>query len=128
MLNISNIDHLNMSVKNLSESEKFYKKYFNLEVQEGGIRRGKPWSIVGREGVMFLALYESNDPIKVSGINHAGVHVKNLRKVLKVLERENADFYTWNYDGPRGKSLSAYLKDPNGYEWELSEHFGGSEK
>lgn len=125
MLNITNMDHLNMSVKNLKESQTFYKKFFNLDLIEEGIQNNKPWGIVGKSGVMFLAIYETDNDIEISGINHAGVHVKNLKKVIKVLEKEKAEFYTWEFDGPRGKTLSVYLKDPNGYEWELSEYFGG---
>jgi len=125
MFNVSNMDHLNMNVKNLNESKKFYKKYFNLDVQESGVLHGTPWVIVGRSGIMFLALYETKEKIEISGVNHFGVHVKNLKKTLPVLQRDKVDFTTWDYDGPRGRSFAVYLRDPNGYEWELSEFFGG---
>jgi catechol 2,3-dioxygenase-like lactoylglutathione lyase family enzyme len=57
-------------------------------------------------------------------IAHFGFHVENFDEIMKTCESLGV---TIHYDGPVKfeKSRSIYISDPNGYDIELSEVFGG---
>ena len=58
MIKISGVDHINMNVKDLEASKKFYQSVFGFELKEAGFRNGGNWAIVGVPGRLYLALYE----------------------------------------------------------------------
>ncbi|PIW35462.1 MAG: VOC family protein, partial [Nitrosopumilales archaeon CG15_BIG_FIL_POST_REV_8_21_14_020_33_23] len=57
-------------------------------------------------------------------IAHFGFHVENFDEIMKICTSLGVKIY---YDGPVQfeKSRSIYISDPNGYDIELSEVFGG---
>lgn len=123
MLKVTGIDHINMDVKNLDESVKFYKDLFGFEViKEQPEQHSK---IIGNEKVK-LCLYEDPDlkEFEPDGFNHFGFHIENFKEVMHKCTELGVEIF---YGGPVKweKSSSVYIKDPNGYEIELAEVFGG---
>lgn len=122
-LQTSGIDHLNLQVKNLKESVDFYNNLFGFSVlKEQPEDESK---IIGNDKVK-LCLYESPDfkGYKKNGFYHFGLHIENFADVIQKCTEMNVQVL---YGGPVQweKSKSVYIKDPNGYEIELTEVFGG---
>jgi catechol 2,3-dioxygenase-like lactoylglutathione lyase family enzyme len=126
MLKVKSVDHLNLSVKNLKESVDFYQKHFGFEVFEEGLgfKSNKPYKIIGISGKMMFCLYEFGDDLNPVGLNHIGINIDNFEEAIKYINDLGLDL---QYGGiiEYDNSRSLYLKDPNGYEVELSEVFAG---
>lgn len=128
MITIKAIDHINLNVKNLEETILFYKNLFNFEVKETGVSTssGSPYAIIGQSQVGFLAIYEDENfsLTNYQALNHFGFYVHNIEDIYNKLKTKGINIL---YDGfvkwPESRSL--YIKDPNGFEIELSEFFGG---
>lgn len=127
--NTLSIDHLNMTVHDLAESEAWYKKVFGFERVEHGKRNGEPWAIL-RSGELMLCLYEqartpplnetSDDwhkgPLKIW---HFGLRVRDKVAWEKTVETYKIPV---EYGGPvrYPHSLSWYVSDPSGHEIEVA--------
>jgi len=126
MLNISAVDHLNINVENLNQTVKWYHDLFGFESKEEGLSSsGVPFKIIGKPGVLYIALYETDiSQNKPSSINHIGFHLENFKESIQILREKGI---TINYGGivKYKHSESAYILDPNGIEIELSSKFGG---
>lgn len=120
-LKVSSIDHINMSVKNLAQSVEFYKNLFGFEIKKEQPEENS--KIIGDDNVK-LCLYEDSEMKPEGAIAHFGFHVENFDEIIKTCESLGVKIY---YDGPVQfeKSRSIYISDPNGYDIELSEVFGG---
>jgi len=121
ILKISSIDHINMSVKNLAQSVEFYKNLFGFEIKKE--QPEEKSKIIGNDNVK-LCLYEDSEMKPEGAIAHFGFHVENFDEIMKICTSLGVKIY---YDGPVQfeKSRSIYINDPNGYDIELSEVFGG---
>lgn len=120
------MDHVNMKVKDLKQSVSFYKNLFGFEIRKEDNSPNKldtPSQIIGNDAIK-LCLYEDPDMIPEGGIAHFGFHVENYDEVLDRCKEYNIEVL---YDGPIKfeKSESIYIKDPNGYDIELSKISGG---
>ena len=127
MIELTQIDHINMRVKNLDKSKKFYHDVFGFEEKEGGVLRNRRWTILGIPGKAYLCLYEVGNIEKIEQelqINHFGFNVRDFDRLEGKLRELGV---TMTDDGPveAGKSRSIYIVDPSGYEIELSELLGG---
>ena len=128
MIEIKRIDHLNMGVRNIAETENFYRDLFGFEEKERGIGKdGEPFAIIGSADRVYLCIYEYGDlplPDDNLFIHHFGFYVDDFALALKELEERDIEL---NYGCvvQQGKSRSAYITDPNGYEIELAEKLGG---
>ncbi len=123
MLKVNGIDHLNMDVKDLKETVEFYQNLFGFKViKEQPEQHSK---IIGNEKVK-LCLYEDPElnEYKKNGFNHFGFHIDNFDEIIQKCTELGVEIF---YGGPIKweKSSSIYIKDPNGYEIELAEVFGG---
>lgn len=124
ILNVTGLDHLNLSVKNLDETVDFYSKLFGFSVLKEQPEQDS--KIIGNDKVK-LCLYQSDD-LQVSqnsGFNHFGFHIENFEDIITICKEMNIEIF---YGGPIEweKSSSIYIADPNGYEIELSKKFGGA--
>ena len=123
MLKVNGIDHLNMDVKNLDETVEFYKNLFGFKVIKEQPEQDS--KIIGNAKVK-LCLYEDPDlnEYKKNGFNHFGFHIDNFDEIIQKCTELGVETF---YGGPIKweKSSSIYIKDPNGYEIELAEVFGG---
>ena len=121
MLKTVCIDHINMVVKNLDESVRFYSDLFGFVVKKD--QAEKDSVIIGDEHVK-LCLYEGEDAGDRKGILHFGINVANFDEALDMCKTLGVPV---KYNGilEWEKSRSIYIEDPNGYEIELSEVKGG---
>ena len=120
------IDHVNMKVKNLEQSVKFYKDLFGFEVKVENNFPNKlkvPSKIIGNNSAI-LCLYEVPDMSPDGGIVHFGFHVENFEQISDKCKELGIEIL---YGGAVtfDKSKSFYIKDLDGYVIELSEIFGG---
>lgn len=124
-LRATSIDHVNMKVKNLNESVRFYHDLFGFEVkqEENPNKIDVPSKIIGNESIK-LCMYEVPDMSPEGGIAHFGFNIENYEEVLEKCKDMKIEIL---YGGPIDweKSQSVYIADPNGYELELSKVLGG---
>ena len=124
-LNATAIDHVNMKVKNLEESVKFYVDLFGFEIKQkdNPNKADVPSKIIGNYSIK-LCLYEIPDMKPEGGIAHFGFHISNFNEVIaKCQEKEVEILYGGEIDWEKSKSV--YILDPSGYEIELSQIVGG---
>jgi hypothetical protein len=73
-----------------------------------------------------LCLYETDDfhGHSIIGFHHFGLHIKEFKDEMHKCTQIGIEIF---YGCPIKweKSTSIYIKDPNGYEIELTEVFGG---
>jgi catechol 2,3-dioxygenase-like lactoylglutathione lyase family enzyme len=125
-LKAASMDHVNMSVQNLEKSVIFYKNLFGFEVRKEDNSPNKldvPSKIIGNDSIK-LCLYENPQMSPDGGIAHFGFYVKNFDQIMEKCKELNVKVL---YDGPVEfeKSTSVYIKDPSGYDIELSKIQGG---
>ncbi len=141
MIDIEAIDHISLSVSDLARSVAFYRELFGLDIKEDRRDAERPWVIVGKAGVGYLALHQrtapgrederrrANGQLRQGRINHWGFVVGDFDALagrlaaagVEVLYRGNGDDGVIRY--PRSRSL--YVADPDGNEIELTSRFGG---
>ena len=121
MLQARVIDHINMTVKNLDESVKFYSDLFGFTVLKD--QADKDSKIIGSDSIK-LCLYEGPGAGDRTGIAHFGINITDFDHVIEQCSTLGVKVL---YGGVREweKSRSVYIEDPNGYEIELSEVEGG---
>lgn len=127
MIRLTRIDHINMRVKDLETSARFYGEVFGFEPKQSGVVNGRRWTILGLKDQAYLCLYEVGEARRVEQelqINHFGFHVADFGALETRLRDQGVPIL---YGGalPSGKSRSIYIEDPSGYEIELSELLGG---
>lgn len=119
-LKTTGIDHANMMVKDLEESVRFYSELFGLELKKDQPEQDS--KIIGNDTVK-LCLYQNPENVFIKGINHIGFHIQNFDEVVSKCESMGITMpygvIQWEH------SRSVYIIDPNGYEVELTEIFGG---
>lgn len=128
MLEFNQIDHLNLTVKNLDKSVNFYKKVFNFDVHEEGNFNGTPFKIIGISQKAMLCLYENkNLENKKSNINHIGFNIDFYENIVEDLENLNVklEYYNGKAIIQYPMSRSIYIHDPDGNEIELSSKLAG---
>jgi lactoylglutathione lyase len=127
MLQATGFDHINMNIKNFNETIEFYRDHLGFQVlEEGKSGMGNEYKIIGVPGKLYLAIYESKDPVATSDkgyVNHLGIHIKNFDIALDYIKKNNIQ-YEYGGHVDYGEARSIYIVDPNGYEVELSEKFG----
>ncbi len=123
ILKITGIDHLNLTVRNLDISCLFWKKLLGFEpLEEIPEQQGR---IIGNQNAL-LALYEDPnfDPYNKKGFNHLSFHIENFDDVEQKCKEMNLKIeYGGVLEWPNSRSI--YINDPNGYEIELAEVWGG---
>ncbi len=116
------IDHLNLQVKDLEETVRFYDRLLGFKILEDiPADNGK---IIGDENAK-LALYESKSfgGYEKRGFHHIGLNIENFDDVERACEELSVEvLYGGEVKWPGSRSV--YIKDPNGYELELTEVWG----
>ena len=124
-LKASAIDHVNMKVKDLEKSRKFYKDLFGFETrqEENPNKLNIPSKIIGNDTIK-LCMYEDSEMLPEGGIAHFGFNIINFDEIISNCEKHNVEILYGGYVQFE-KSRSVYIRDPNGYEIELTEINGG---
>jgi len=125
LLRTTGIDHVNLQVRDLDETTEFYAALLGFEVMEDMPEHNG--RIIGNDRAK-LAVYENGDFVhdrEGSGFAHVSFHIENFEDIAA---RCTELGITVKYGGPVQwpRSRSIYIDDPNGYEVELSESWGGS--
>lgn len=125
-LKATSMDHVNMNVKDLEKTVEFYKNLFGFEIRKednSPNKRDAPSKIIGNDSIK-LCLYEDPQVTPSGGIAHFGFHIENFDDIMQKCKELGVEVL---YDGPVDfeKSRSVYVKDPTGYDIELSEVSGG---
>jgi len=124
-LKATSIDHVNMKVKDLEQSVKFYKNLFGFEIkqEENANKLDAPSKIIGNDAIK-LCLYEVPDMSPDGGIAHFGFNVTNFNEIIEKCKELGVEIlYGGTVDWEKSKSV--YIVDPSGYELELGEVSGG---
>lgn len=123
MLKTTGIDHINLEVIDLEQSVNFYRKLLGFEVLETFSEpKGQ---IIGLKQAK-LALYETArfTTYEKCGFSHISFHIENFNDIENKCQEMGL---TIKYGGlvqwPHSRSI--YIEDPNGYEIELAEKWGG---
>lgn len=128
-VDVQALDHVQMEVADLEESQAFYERHLGLKLFETGLRFGLRWAIIGKPGSIFLCLHENKGN---AGKKNAGIKITHFGIVVRDFEGAQRHFASAaiKLDPPNGfvsyeRSRSFYFFDPNGYKVEVSEHWGG---
>jgi predicted enzyme related to lactoylglutathione lyase len=124
-LKATSIDHVNMKVKDLAQSVKFYKNLFGFEIkqEENANKLDAPSKIIGNDTIK-LCLYEVPDMSPEGGIAHFGFNIDNFNDTIEKCKELGVQIlYGGIVDWEKSKSV--YIVDPSGYEIELGEISGG---
>jgi len=124
-LKATSIDHVNMKVKDLAQSVKFYKNLFGFEIkqEENTNKLDAPSKIIGNDTIK-LCLYEVPDMSPEGGIAHFGFNIDNFNDTIEKCKELGVQIlYGGIVDWEKSKSV--YIVDPSGYEIELGEISGG---
>ncbi len=125
------LDHINMTVTNLEQTQQWYSSLFAFECVESGVRRQENrtvrWAIIKKDETM-LCLYEYPDkglpgqrPFSHHQVSHFGIRFENLDVALweRLLKEYKIEVeYGGAVDYPHSKSW--YITDPSGHEIEVS--------
>ena len=126
-MKVRNMDHLNLTVRDLEKSIAWYGEIFGFEVVERGQRPSGPWAII-RAGEALLCIYQGSDRKAPSRflkdgeqrhvIYHFGLRITGreawLQKIAEhSLELEHGGENVYPY------SSSWYVVDPTGYSIEV---------
>ncbi|MDI2590149.1 VOC family protein [Pseudomonas sp. N3-W] len=127
-IKIVGIDHIQLDVADIEESQAFYARVFGFEVKEVGIRAFTRWMIIGADQTLYLCMHEyaegrgvKNDGLEIT---HFGILVEDFDHVLSRL-RDHGVKLLPDYEVNYHSSRSVYFLDPNGYKIEISEKYGG---
>lgn len=122
-LKTDGIDHINLMVKDLEKTTIFWNKLLGFRIlEELADENGR---IIGNKNAM-IAIYQTPNMEKVekNGLSHISFHIENFEDVERILKKMNLKMkynkvFYWE------DSRSVYIEDPNGYEIELAEKWGG---
>ncbi len=123
---ISAIDHVNMTVQDLAESVAWYGRVFGFRpVEHGVMDYGAKWVIL-RSGDSMMCLYEHPDRAApgmnalatngIHGVKHFGFRVADRDAWIETMKREAIESPA--IQNPR--STSWYVYDPTGHEIEVA--------
>ena len=128
-MTVKQLDHLNMSVRDVEESAAWYGRVFGFEVVEKETdAQGRPWGVL-RAGDALLCVYEKpelefedSDQRQgrgVHGVNHFGLRIADREEWEATMRREGI---VPGYGGPVRwpHSTAWYVQDPTGYEIEVA--------
>ena len=126
-MSIKQLDHLNLTVRNLAETVAWYYRVFGFEVVESGLNDYGRWAIV-RSGEAMLCLYERPELVPADHaayhdsldhkIHHMGFRITD-RDAWKKSIKDNEIEVMFGGATAWPHSVSWYIRDPSGYQIEV---------
>lgn len=117
---VRHLDHLNLNVRNLADSERFYASLFGFRRVEAGTADGGPWAIL-RAGEAMLCLYETPSLARLAAeprLNHFALRLAEAEPFLAAVARERVPFDYGDGEIRYPHSRSWYVRDPSGHQIE----------
>lgn len=122
------LDHLNLTIKDLDETVAWYARVFGFEVVERDVQDGVPWAVLRAEDAM-LCVYEYPERKHLDrfalgerglhGMNHFSLRIEDVPEWQQIVERESLEvLYGGVVEWPHSRSW--YIKDPTGNEIEVT--------
>ncbi len=124
------VHHTMLPVADLDRSIAFYTRLLGMTVgdRHKNEARGTDVGLLGygeKGSTPFLELTQNlgaDAPAQVPATNsHVGIDCSDLAGLCSILEREGVAFMRPLRQTPDGKSLRAWIRDPDGHELELAE-------
>ena len=119
------IEHVNLTVSNLTRSIEFYRRLFGWDIRwQGTTTGGSPAAHIGDDR-NYLALFEATKPNRWAidydavGFNHFGVVVDDIDVMKQRLDELGAE-HGLEQDYEPGRRV--YFTDPDGIEVELVQY------
>lgn len=113
-----NITHVNVRVRDVAESERFYRELFGLPRARDVVGAARALDLPGGGFVSLCALSNPGcgmtDPATPGEIDHFGLGVGNFRREVIARQLEQRGLETFD------AGSSVFLKDPNGAWLQLS--------
>jgi catechol 2,3-dioxygenase-like lactoylglutathione lyase family enzyme len=110
------LEHVAIYCKDLTESIKFYEKYYSAKptaIRKGSAGYGFCFMVI--DGAPAIQLMESaGEP----GVHHYGFVTDNVEQVAKEFREKGAQIVRENQD-ESGQLTTIFVKDPNGLEIEI---------
>lgn len=123
---VSQLDHLNLTVKDLQATVDWYQRVFGFVLVESGLKNGIQWGIIQAQDAL-LCLYEYPDwqeveqrsHHKIHGINHFGLRISDPSRWEETIIQQGVEVL---YGGAIAypHSTSWYIADPTGHEIEVA--------
>ncbi len=128
-MNVKHLDHLNLTVNDLDETEDWYGRVFGFKrVEDGLSSSGTPFRVL-RAGEAMLCIYKAPDRAflggdelmakKLHGVNHFALRITDRDAWLATAEREGVEFGYGGGEIRWPNSSAWYVLDPTGYEIEV---------
>lgn len=127
-MSVTQLDHLNLSVRDFDETAEWYRRVFGFEVvEENSDAKGVRWGVL-KAGEAMLCIYQHPDAEMVQGsdviakgmhaVKHFGLRIHDRKQWEATLEREKLELH---YDSPVAwpHSTAWYVADPTGWEIEV---------
>jgi catechol 2,3-dioxygenase-like lactoylglutathione lyase family enzyme len=119
MIKARGLRHINLNVREIGRSLKFYQDAFGLEVK---FWEGKKLVFLHSPGVdetITLCQVKANEPVAGGGVSHFGFSIakNNLEEMVRQVEQAGGKLQSRGEHAP-GVPY-AYLTDPDGYVIEL---------
>lgn len=126
------IDHLNLTVSNISDTVKWYRDIFDFSIVEQGVEKnGDPYVIIAKNDFMICA-YENREMDSANSksretkhkIYHYGIRINDRNKWQQIILEKGIIVL---YEGPieYKNSISWYIEDPSGHQIEVSYAYRG---
>lgn len=126
-MKVRNMDHLNLTVRDLEESIAWYGEIFGFEVVERGERPTGPWAII-RAGEALLCIYQAPERkppsrfLRDGGerhvVYHFGLRITGRKAWLEKVEKHQLEL-EFGGENEYPFSSSWYVVDPTGYSIEV---------
>ena len=119
MIKARGLRHINLNVRDIGRSLKFYQEAFGLEVK---FWEGRTLVFLHSHGVdetITLCQAKADEPIAGGGVSHFGFSIgkNNLDEIVRQVEHAGGKLQSRGEHAPGAPY--AYLTDPDGYVIEL---------
>jgi catechol 2,3-dioxygenase-like lactoylglutathione lyase family enzyme len=113
------LNHININVRDIDRSVRFYREALGLEVEFWEGRKMVFLHSPGAKDTITLCQAEHDDPVGGGGVSHFGFSVgaENMDEAVAQIERAGGRLLRRGKHG--GRFPFAYVTDPDGYTIEL---------
>lgn len=119
MIKARGLNHINLNVRDIDRSLKFYQDAFGLEVAFWQGRQMVFLHSAGARDTITLCVAKPDEPVAGGGVSHFGFALESGRLDEAVKQAEQAGGKLISRGKHGGRFAYAYISDPDGYVIEL---------